>query len=184
MVWRRDWRRWQGRRLNSRGRFARTNGRSVRIAVFDHGDGRYSWRCLGTAVDVGVELRSVIWMVEPSGHLPNTPHQRHGPRCTLPAGQGSRRSARPLSGKPLDVRSFDPTEIGFTKPNHGFCTSKPRKMSMAETDNNRIRRIGVFVGIGLILGVALGAAFDNIAIGAVVGLILGAAYGSVFSRTK
>ena len=55
---------------------------------------------------------------------------------------------------------------------------------MAEKDNNRTSRIGIFVGIGLVFGVALGAAFDNVAIGAGIGLILGAAFGAAFSRIK
>lgn len=57
-------------------------------------------------------------------------------------------------------------------------------MSMAEKDNVRVSRIGIFVGVGLVFGIVLGAAFDNTGIGAAIGLILGAAFGTVFSRIK
>ena len=55
---------------------------------------------------------------------------------------------------------------------------------MPEKGSDRIRRLGVIVGSGLVLGIALGAAFHNVAIGAVSGLILGAAVGAVFSGVR
>ena len=49
-------------------------------------------------------------------------------------------------------------------------------------ENERLLRFSWFVGIGLIIGVVLGAIFGNVGIGIAFGLILVAAFGTVLSK--